>query len=120
MGGGQHALRRRVVALGIGVAAVTATLPSDAPLYAHDVWDYERAVDYMEKVGFQARDVAESEVTRYLGWWGQAISYKVGEREILDIRGQVERAGEFDRREFHRQMLEAGAIRLDHLRQALS
>lgn len=95
-------------------------IPPDAPLHAGDVWDYERAVDYMEKVGLQARDVAESEVTRYLGWWGQAISYKVGEREILDIRSQVEGAGEFDRREFHRRMLEAGAIRLDHLRQVVS
>lgn len=97
------------------------TIPDDAPMYGGEVWDYERAVDYMNIVGHQARDMAESEVTRYLGWWGQAISYKVGEREILRIRDDVmKREGpRFDRKVFHRKMLEAGAIRLDHLREEL-
>jgi uncharacterized protein (DUF885 family) len=93
-------------------------IPDDAPLHAGEVWDYGRAVDYIEKVGLQARDIAESEVTRYLGWWAQAISYKVGEREILEIRAAAEAtSGDgFDRKEFHRRMLEASAIRLDQLR----
>ncbi|HEY4584423.1 MAG TPA: DUF885 family protein, partial [Acidimicrobiia bacterium] len=58
---------------------------------------------------------------RYLGWYGQAISYKVGERVILDIRDQVmtRDGAAFDRKGFHRRMLEAGAIRLDHLREAM-
>lgn len=96
-------------------------IPEDAPLHAGDIWDYNRAVDYMEKVGLEPHDIAESEVKRYLGWVAQAISYKVGEREILDIRDRVmarDGAG-FDRKDFHRQLLEAGAIRLDHLREAL-
>jgi uncharacterized protein (DUF885 family) len=66
--------------------------------------------------------MAESEVTRYLGWSAQAISYKVGEREILAIRDQMMRrlgAG-FDRKDFHRRLLEAGAIRIDHLREAMA
>ena len=97
------------------------TIPEQAPLHAGDPWNYDTAVDYMHQVALQARDVAESEVKRYLGWWGQAISYKVGEREILEIRDEVmERQGmDFDRKDFHRQVLEAGAIRLDHLREAL-
>ena len=96
-------------------------LPDNAPLYGGEVWDYEIAVDYMDHVGHQARDVAESEVKRYLGWWGQAISYKVGEREILDIRDRVSsiEGADFDQRDFHRRLLEAGAIRLDHLREEL-
>jgi uncharacterized protein (DUF885 family) len=96
-------------------------IPSGAPLFAGEIWDYDRAVDYMEKIGLQARDVAESEVKRYLGWGAQAISYKVGEREILDMRDQaMSRAGgAFDRKQFHRDLLEAGAIRLDHLREAM-
>ena len=96
-------------------------IPEDAPLHAGDIWDYNRAVDYMEKVGLEPHDIAESEVKRYLGWVAQAISYKVGEREILDIRDRVmarDGAG-FDRKDFHRQLLEAGTIRLDHLREAL-
>lgn len=95
------------------------SIPDDAPLHAGEAWNYERAVDYMERVGLQVRDVAESEVKRYLGWWGQAISYKVGEREILAIREEAMRDAAFDRRDFHQRMLEAGAIRLDQLREVM-
>lgn len=96
-------------------------IPGDAPLYPGETWGYDIAVDYMEKIGLHPRDVSESEVKRYLGWWGQAISYKVGEREILDIRDQVSSTlgGDFDRKDFHERLLEAGAIRLDHLRETL-
>jgi uncharacterized protein (DUF885 family) len=96
-------------------------IPADAPLHAGEVWNYEIAVDYMEKIGLNARDVSESEVKRYLGWPAQAISYKVGEREILDMRDRAKSANPdaFDRKDFHRRLLEAGAIRLDHLREAM-
>ena len=95
-------------------------IPDEAPLHAGEVWNYDRAVDYMEKVGLQARDIAESEVTRYLGWWGQAIAYKVGEREILGIREKA-RAGEgFNLKDFHRRVLEIGTVRLDLLREMMS
>lgn len=96
------------------------TIPGHAPLHAGEPWSYERAVDYMNVIGLQARDVAESEVKRYLGWVSQAISYKVGEREILGIRSRAQSKGDFDRKDFHRRMLEGGAIRLDHLREEMS
>ena len=108
------------VVLDIG-AHLEKRIPGDAPLHRGETWDYEIAVDYMVKIGLQAPDVAESEVLRYLGLPGQAISYKVGEREILDIRDEaMSRDGaSFDRKAFHRQMLEAGAIRLDQLRETM-
>jgi uncharacterized protein (DUF885 family) len=94
-------------------------IPADAPLHAGETWNYEIAVDYMDQIGLQERDVAESEVKRYLGWFGQAISYKVGEREILKMREQRrEKDGaDFDIRRFHQDLLEAGAIRLDQVRE---
>jgi len=95
-------------------------IPHHAPLHPDEAWSYERAVDYMIEVGLQARDVSESEVKRYLGWIGQAISYKVGEREILAMRERAGRDGDFDMRDFHRRILEAGAIRLDHLWQVMA
>lgn len=95
-------------------------IPEDAPLHAGEVWDYDKAVDYMEQVGLQARDIAESEVTRYLGWWGQAISYKVGEREILRIRDSARTADDFDLKDFHRKVLEIGTVRLDLLREMMT
>jgi uncharacterized protein (DUF885 family) len=96
-------------------------LPDDAPMHAGEVWNYDIGVDYMTHIGLQPRDMAESEVTRYLGWWGQAISYKVGEREILKIRDEVQArdGADFDRKGFHRDLLDMGAVRLDHLREAL-
>src|SRR5690606_9103829 len=38
------------------------TIPVDAPLYLGEVWNYDRAVDYMTEIGLQPRDVAESEI----------------------------------------------------------
>ena len=57
-------------------------------------------------------------MTRYLGWPGQAISYKVGEQTILDIRKESEsRLGEgFDLKAFHARVLEVGPVGLDLLR----
>lgn len=95
-------------------------IPAHAPLFGGEEWSFDRAVGYMTRLAIQAPDVAVSEVRRYLGWPGQAISYKVGEREILDIRRQLEaRDPAFDRRDFHRQMLEGGELRLDYLRQIM-
>ncbi len=95
-------------------------IPEDAPLHPGESWSFEVAVDYIDRIGLQPRDVSESEVKRYLGWPGQAISYKVGEREIIDIRNQLEKAGSrFDLKEFHRRVLEGGELRLDHLRRRM-
>jgi len=95
------------------------TIPDEAPLHAGKVWNYDIAVDYMDQVGLQERDVAESEVKRYLGWYGQAISYKVGEREILKMREErIARDGDdFDIKEFHKDLLRIGAVRLDLVRE---
>lgn len=108
------------VVLDIG-CQLEMTVPEAAPLHPGAKWSYPVGVDYMEKVGLQPRDVAESEVKRYLGWLGQAISYKVGEREILAIREEAttKDGGSFDRKDFHKRMLQAGAIRLDHLREVM-
>jgi len=106
------------VVLDIG-CQLELTVPDDAPLHGGEVWSYDIGVDYMCRVGLQPRDVSESEVKRYLGWWGQAVSYKVGEREILSIRDEAARRPGFDRKDFHRRVLEAGSVRLDHLREAL-
>jgi uncharacterized protein (DUF885 family) len=62
------------------------------------------------------------ELNRYLGWPGQAPSYKVGERIWLQARDDAKaRKGDaFDLKAFHRAALDLGALGLDPLRAALA
>jgi uncharacterized protein (DUF885 family) len=62
------------------------------------------------------------EVLRYLGWPGQAPSYKVGERIWLEARAdaQARHGADFDLRAFHRAALDLGSIGLDPLRASLA
>jgi uncharacterized protein (DUF885 family) len=62
------------------------------------------------------------ELHRYLGWPGQAPSYKLGERAWLRAREEArERAGNtFSLKEFHSRALRLGSMGLDPLREALA
>jgi uncharacterized protein (DUF885 family) len=62
------------------------------------------------------------ELNRYLGWPGQAPSYKVGERIWLQARAdaQARKGADFDLKAFHRAALDLGSLGLDPLREALS
>jgi uncharacterized protein (DUF885 family) len=66
--------------------------------------------------------VIRFEVNRYLGWPGQAPSYKVGERIWLQARDEVKqrKGADFDLKAFHRAALDLGSIGLDPLREALA
>ena len=61
------------------------------------------------------------EVNRYLGWPGQAPSYKVGQRIWEDLRDETRRreGDAFDIRAFHRRALDVGGVGLDTLRAAV-
>ena len=67
----------------------------------------------------------DPEIVRYLGWPGQTISYKLGERAWINgreaARGVHESRGEtFDLKSWHMKALSIGALGLDDLEQALS
>jgi uncharacterized protein (DUF885 family) len=93
-------------------------IPANQEFHAGERWTFATAVEMLERYATLATPYAESEVTRYLGWPGQAISYKVGEKVILDIRNEVaSRLGaDFDQRDFHARLLEVGPVGLDLLR----
>jgi uncharacterized protein (DUF885 family) len=71
----------------------------------------------MRVYGFRTAAQARDEVLRYLGWPAQAISYKLGERELLRIRQEArQRLGDgFDLRRFHSVVIGNGSMRLDLL-----
>lgn len=93
-------------------------IPANQPFHPGERWTFATAVEMLERYATLAQPYAESEVTRYLGWPGQAISYKVGENAILEIRDEVRtRLGAaFDQKAFHARLLEVGPVGLDLLR----
>ncbi|MBU1492726.1 MAG: DUF885 domain-containing protein [Actinobacteria bacterium] len=92
-------------------------IPSDQPFHSGEPWTYQRGVDMLVDYAAQLRPVAESEMNRYLGWPGQAISYKVGQQAIRDLRAEetVRLGADFDLKQFHARLLDVGSIGLDTL-----
>ena len=80
-------------------------------------WSRERAIDYMLAHSANSRTDTVAEVERYVVDPGQALAYKVGELTIRRLRNHAEAAfgPKFDLREFHRQMLDTGALPMDVL-----
>ncbi len=75
-------------------------------------WSRQKAIDYMSENSSMADTDVVSEVERYIAWPGQAVSYKVGQREISNMRADAEKrlGDKFDIREFHRQVLIDGSL----------
>ena len=84
-------------------------------------WTGEYALEFLGQNVNMNEGFVRFEVNRYLGWPGQAPSYKVGQRIWEQLRDEVaRREGEsFDIREFHRNALSLGGVGLDTLRSAL-
>lgn len=70
----------------------------------------------LEEEALVAPDFAASEVDRYLGMPGQAISYKVGERVWRDLRDDASRSDGFDLRDWHMYAMRLGPMGLDQFR----
>ncbi|NOY56413.1 MAG: DUF885 domain-containing protein [Actinobacteria bacterium] len=111
-------LRACRVVIDIG-SHLDLTIPDEAVFHPGERWTFELAVEMLTDFAYLARDYAESEVTRYLGWPGQAIAYKVGERLILDLRERLRRrmGDAFDIKDFHNRVLGSGPVGLDLLRE---
>ncbi len=89
--------------------------------HAGETWTAELALPFVIGRSRFPEVFMRSEVDRYLGWPGQAISYKVGERVWLESRADAKRrkgAG-FDLKEFHTYALDLGSMGLGPLREEL-
>jgi uncharacterized protein (DUF885 family) len=84
-------------------------------------WTGEYAFEFLSQNVNMNEGFVRFEVNRYLGWPGQAPSYKVGQRIWEQLRDEMQRreGDAFDIREFHRRALDLGGVGLDTLRRAL-
>lgn len=84
-------------------------------------WTYDKAWTFLTDHVNMNEAFCRFELDRYLGWPGQAPSYKIGERLWLQLRDEARaREGEaFDLKAFHRRALDIGGVGLDTLRAAV-
>lgn len=77
-------------------------------------WSRDEAVDFMSKNTALSLHEVNTETDRYIGWPGQALSYKIGELKIRELRERAKSAlGEsFNIREFHKAVLGQGTVTL--------
>ena len=75
-------------------------------------WTRDQAIKYMLDNSSMGRTDATIEVERYIAIPGQALSYKIGQLKILELRARAEKAlGErFDIKAFHEQVLMTGSL----------
>lgn len=100
------------------------TIPADNPYgwRPGEVWDADRVFEFMRAHSRMDEGSLRFEVNRYLGWPGQAPSYKVGERIWLDARAdaQSRHGADFNLKAFHTAALDLGSLGLDPLKAALA
>jgi len=77
-------------------------------------WTRKQAIDYLASHTALPLHEVETEVDRYISWPGQALSYKLGELKIKELRKRAEGAlgTRFDLRAFHDVVLGSGAVPL--------
>lgn len=75
-------------------------------------WTRQQAINYLaENTALSMADVI-AQIDRYITWPAQALSYKIGEIKIRQLRAKAEQAlgSKFDIRTFHDQMLKNGSL----------
>lgn len=96
-----------------------ARLVVDSGLHALR-WTRQQSIDFLRDAGLTETD-ALIETDRYIVWPGQALTYKLGQRQIERLRAEISaRDGDrFDLREFHDQVLGHGSLPLATLAREL-
>ncbi|MBC7289704.1 MAG: DUF885 domain-containing protein [Actinotalea sp.] len=100
-------------------------IPDGAPFRPGERWNHDLGLEFFRERSGSPDAFVASEIVRYLGWPGQAISYKLGERAWLAGRDAARRrreaAGEeLDLRAWHTAALSLGSLGLDDLQRELA
>jgi uncharacterized protein (DUF885 family) len=114
-------LRAARVVVDLGVH-LELPIPASSAWHPGEIWNYDLAWEFLSSRVQVEEQMLRFELDRYLGWPGQAASYKLGERIWLQARDDVRRrkGASFNLKEFHSQALALGSIGLDPLRAALA
>ena len=85
-------------------------------------WSRQQMVDFFHEHTAMDDQNIETEVDRYIAWPAQALSYKMGQRKILELRerAQKELGAKFDLRAFHDAVLDQGPLPLDVLEEKIT
>ncbi len=77
-------------------------------------WTREQAIKYSMDHEAEPEDMIISEIERYMAYPAQALSYKIGQLKILELRAKAEKilGVKFDIRQFHNKVLESGCLPL--------
>ena len=80
-------------------------------------WSRQQALDYLANNTALSLHEVTTEIDRYIGWPGQAVSYKVGELTIKKLRetASLELGDKFDIQDFHQIILSNGSVPLFEL-----
>ena len=84
-------------------------------------WTRQQSIDYLASNTALSLHECTTETDRYISWPGQAVSYKIGELKIRELRARAEKAlgPAFDRRAFHDAVLANGSVPLPVLEQQI-
>jgi len=85
-------------------------------------WSRQQMIDFFHEHTAMDDQNIETEVDRYIAWPGQALSYKMGQMKILELRDRAQRelGSKFDLRAFHDAVLDQGPLPLDALETKIS
>jgi uncharacterized protein (DUF885 family) len=97
-------------------------IPEGQAFHPGEAWSFETGVEMLTDYAAQDHDISVSEMNRYLGWPGQAISYKLGQQAIRDLRADAQQTlgPAFDLKAFHSRLLEIGAPGLRVVREHMT
>ena len=112
-----QAFRAARVVIDIGIHCGFA-IPQDSGWHAGEAWTPALMLEFLSARSSSDDEFNRSEINRYLGWPGQAISYKLGERVWLDLRDDAKKkhGASFDLRKWHAHGLSLGNLGLDLLK----
>jgi uncharacterized protein (DUF885 family) len=98
------------------------TIPASWPWHPGESWTPELMLEFLSARSSSDDEFNRSEINRYLGWPGQAISYKLGERVWLDLRDEARKkhGSAFDLRKWHAHGLDLGNLGLDLLKSEMA